>query len=130
MVRRDGFIATHARSKQEREEKAKADKKKEKDSHVTVVPVQEHLQPSEQDLLTPPRSKMRFWLVECLLERLFPPIRILGANIVDGFIYLKFFQLLILLVVVMNVVCVGILLPPVRATEGARALPQRRAKGT
>lgn len=78
---------------------------------VTVVPVQEGVAITAQTLVTPPRNKMRFWMVEPLLEKIFPPIRILGANAIDGFIYLKYLQLLILLVGLMCVLFVGILIP-------------------
>lgn len=87
---------------------------------VLVVPVQEGVAPAAQVLVTPPRHKLRFQLVEPLLERIFPRIRILGANAVDGFIYLKYLQLTILMVAIMTIIALPVLLT-VHITSADRA---------
>lgn len=89
---------------------AAAEAEAERTLPVLVVPVQEGVAPAAQVLVTPPRHKLRFQLVEPILERLFPRIRILGANAVDGFIYLKYLQLTILMVGVMTLISLPVLL--------------------
>lgn len=80
-------------------------------STVTIVPVQEGVKISEQTLVTPPRAKMRFYMIEPLLEKVFPTIRVLGGNAVDGFIFLKFAQLLIFIVGIITILCTCVLIP-------------------
>jgi hypothetical protein len=77
-------------------------------SHITVAPAQEGFSLKDQSLVAIPRAILRFFLLEPLLERLFPQIRVLSENAIDSAIFLKFSQLLILLVAFMTVCCLSL----------------------
>jgi hypothetical protein len=95
---------------------------------VTVVPVQEGVPTAQQVLVQPPRNKLRFQHVEWILELIFPPIRLLGANAVDGFIYLKYSQINILMVAIMTVIALPVLLPVHEQSVKQRARMSKRGE--
>ena len=76
---------------------------------VIVCPLQ--VGRSIQEIVTPPKELIQLGRIEYILRFLFPPMRLLSSNAIDGAIYLKFSQALILLVACMTLLCSSVLIP-------------------